>query len=164
MIGSESINGNLVYLATPYSKYPHGIERAFVDAAKIAATMLRAGINVYSPITHCHALAIHGDIDPHDHDIWLPFDLAMMKVADILVVAHMDGWEESFGISEEVKFFDSAHKPIFDLDPMTMLMARRRLIKPARERIGGKSEDELDHERRSFLGHKEQPGTAEIGQ
>ena len=51
---SDSINGALAYLATPYSKYPAGLQQAFVDAAKLAALLLRSGMNVYSPIAHTH--------------------------------------------------------------------------------------------------------------
>lgn len=48
----------LVYLATPYSKYPRGIEAAFVDASRLAACLVRLGISVYSPIAHTHPIAI----------------------------------------------------------------------------------------------------------
>lgn len=116
---------SLCYLATPYSKYKPGLVKAFEDAAALAATLLVAGVKVYSPIAHTHPLAIHGHLDPLDHSIWLPFDEAMMNVCDVLIVAHMDGWEESYGIKHEIEFFTKANKPIFDLDPDTMHMKRR---------------------------------------
>lgn len=116
------------YLATPYTKYPCGIEQAFIDAAKLAARLMLAGVRVYSPIAHTHPLAIHGNIDPLDHAIWMPFDEAMMAVADTLIVAHMDGWENSYGMKLEIDFFDRAGKPIFDLNPSTMVMIRRQPV------------------------------------
>jgi nucleoside 2-deoxyribosyltransferase len=117
---------SLCYLATPYSKYLGGhLERAFVDASKIAAQLLRAGIKVYSPIAHTHPLAVYGNIDPLDHSIWLPFDEAMMEAANILIVAHMDGWQDSKGIAHEIAFFEQRGKPIYDLNPETMTMAKR---------------------------------------
>lgn len=115
------------YLATPYSKYRGGdIEAAFVDAAKLAASLLVRGVKVYSPIAHTHPLAVYGKLDPLDHSIWLPFDEAMMAAADSLIVAHMDGWDVSYGIAHEIKVFEKAGKPIFDLDPVKMTMARRK--------------------------------------
>lgn len=126
-----AIPSDLCYLATPYSKYVGGIECAFVDASKLAARLLRAGIKVYSPIAHTHPLALYGNIDPLDHAIWMPFDEAMMTVAQTLIVAHMDGWQDSFGISHEVKFFEAAGKPIFDLDPVTFTMSRRETLATA---------------------------------
>lgn len=110
----------LFYLATPYSKYPAGIDVAFVDAAKLAARLLKAGLKVYSPIAHTHPLAIHGKIDPLDHAIWLPFDEAMMRACDGLLVAHMDGWQQSKGVLHEIEFFTVASKPIFHLNIDTL--------------------------------------------
>lgn len=111
---------SLCYLATPYTKYPAGIEQAFVDASACAARLLKAGVKVYSPIAHTHPLAIHGGLDPLDHAIWLPFDQAMMEAADALIVAHMDGWHESYGVRHEMEFFAKAGKPIIHIDPVTL--------------------------------------------
>ncbi len=116
----------IAYLATPYSRYPGGIEKAFKDAAKLAGHLLCAGIKVYSPICHTHPIAIYGALDALDHSIWLPFDEAMMEAADALIVAHMEGWEESRGLAHEVRFFEDAGKPIYDLDPVMLVMTRRQ--------------------------------------
>lgn len=115
----------LCYLATPYTKYPKGIDAAFEHAAALTAGLIRAGVKAYSPIAHTHPVAIHGGIDPLDHSIWLPFDETMMGFADCLVVAHLEGWDTSFGIAEEVKAFEAAGKPIFDLDPDTLQLSKR---------------------------------------
>jgi hypothetical protein len=107
----------LLYLGTPYSKYPTGIESAFVDAAKVAAALLRAGVKVYSPIVHTHPIAIHGAIDHLDLGIWRPFDQAMMERCDGMLVAMMDGWLESNGVWHEIEFFAKAGKPVLHIDP-----------------------------------------------
>jgi Domain of unknown function (DUF1937) len=113
------------YLATPYTKFPGGIECAFIAAAKLAARLLVSGVKVYSPIAHTHPLAVHGNLDPLDHDIWLPFDEAMMTACGALLVAHLPTWDSSKGIAHEIAFFEKAHKPIFDLDPASLKMVRR---------------------------------------
>lgn len=110
----------MAYLATPYSKYPKGIELAFRDACKITARLLRLGMKVYSPIAHTHPIAVHGKIDPYDHKIWMPFDKAVMDRSDVLLVAKMDTWDQSYGIAEEIKIFTAAGKPIYYLDPETL--------------------------------------------
>lgn len=111
---------SLLYLATPYSRYPGGIERAFQDAAELAARLLTAGYRVYSPIAHTHPIAIHGGLDPLDHTIWLPFDETMMLAADAILVAHMEGWQASKGIAHEIAFFRDHGKPILNVDPETL--------------------------------------------
>lgn len=107
----------LCYLATPYSKYEAGIHMAFVDASVFAAKLMQNGVKVYSPIAHMHPIAMYGNIDPLNHDIWLPFDEAIMTVCEALLVAEMPGWQESKGIRHEIKFFATRNRPIHYLDP-----------------------------------------------
>lgn len=123
---THPLNAALAYLATPYSKYPGSIAAAFVDASKLAARLMLAGVRVYSPISYIHQLAMYGNLDPLDHRIWLPFDEAMLAKADVLIVAHMETWKTSKGIAHEVEYFTCAKKPIYDLDPETLSMKRRQ--------------------------------------
>jgi hypothetical protein len=110
----------LVYLATPYSKYADGLENAANDAAKIAAKLLQAGVAIYSPIVYTHQLAVHGNLDPLNHSLWLPFDQPFLDVSECLCVLKLPGWDESFGIAFEIKDFTSKGKMIVYLDPLTM--------------------------------------------
>ena len=105
------------YLATPYSKYPGGIEEAFRLACRATADLIRAGIRAYSPIAHTHPVAIHGGIDPYDHRIWLTADEPFMHAACGLIVLKAESWELSYGISEESKAFEKAGKPIVYMEP-----------------------------------------------
>lgn len=121
------MSGNtLAYLATPYSRSPRGMRLAFVDASALAGRLLHAGIYVYSPIAHTHPVATYSDLDPLDHSIWLPFDELMMARCDTLIVAHMEGWQESKGLAHEVNYFERARKPIFDLPDVTTCALVRR--------------------------------------
>jgi len=116
---------NLCYLATPYSKYRLGIDQAFQHAAALAAELLLGNVRVYSPICHSHPIAEYGGLDHLNHAIWLPFEERMMRVCDCLIVAHLEGWEESHGIAHEIGFFEAARKPVFDLDPDTFALTLR---------------------------------------
>jgi hypothetical protein len=129
------VANSLAYLATVYSKHKLGLEAAFIEASKLAARLLVSGIKVYSPIAHTHPLAYYGGLDLLDLSIWLPFDEAMMERADVLIVAHMEGWRESKGITHEIAFFERAEKPIFDLDPETLSMVKRSLDRHPDERM-----------------------------
>lgn len=113
----------LVYLATPYTKYEAGIDAAFMDAAALAARLLKLDVKTYSPIAHCHPMAQYGNIDPKDHSIWLPYQEVMMAKADALLVAQLQGWRDSYGVNEEIKFFDRHRKPKFYLDTVLMRVA-----------------------------------------
>ena len=107
---------NYFYLATPYSKYKGGLEEAYQEAAYQASRLIKVKLRVFCPIAHTHPIAIAGGMDPLDHTIWLPADEPLMKNAFGLIVAQMPGWDESYGIGEEIKYFESVHKPIFYWD------------------------------------------------
>src|SRR3990167_4220981 len=104
---------DLVYIATPYSKYPKGMGMAFAEAASITCQLMLAGIKGYSPIAHTHPLAIYGNVDPGNHDVWLPFDQAMMNKSDAMCIIMMEGWKESKGITHEIEYFTKVAKPIY---------------------------------------------------
>jgi hypothetical protein len=102
----------LWYVATPYSKYPGGIDTAWTDACKATAALIKMGIAAYSPIAHTHPIAVHGHIDPYDHTIWIPLDRHMMRAADGLIVVMMEGWDTSYGVDLEIREFREAGKRI----------------------------------------------------
>lgn len=105
------INGGW-YLASPYSKYPEGLERAFRAGCRIAGRLIAAGVPVFSPIAHSHSVAILSGLNPRDHATWLRADEWMMRAAAGLLVADMDGWRNSFGVAFEIEEFEQAGKPI----------------------------------------------------
>lgn len=108
---------DLIYFATPYTKYWAGEQAAFEDAASLAGEIVKLGIKIYSPICHTHPIAVHGGIDTRDHEIWLPFDEALMNACDALLIGKLEGWQESYGISYENDYFLDAGKPVFHLCP-----------------------------------------------
>jgi len=99
------------YISTPYTKYHAGIETAYIEACKVTAWLVRRNVNVYSPISHSHGPAIHGDIDALSHAIWMPQQQPMMEAAHGLIVVKMLGWDESRGVAEEIAYFSRAGKP-----------------------------------------------------
>lgn len=110
----------LAYIGSPYSLYPYGLDAAFEDVADICFRLKREGVNAFSPILYSHPLAKLWRIDPKDHDFWLEFDEAMMRKADALVIAKMESWEMSYGVSVEIDFFRQCDKPIHWLDIDTL--------------------------------------------
>lgn len=105
------------YLATPYSKYPGGIDQAFRDACLETALLLKAGVPVFCPIAHTHPVAIHGQLDPFDHAIWMPVDKPMMEAAKGIIICKMEWWEQSRGVKAERDYFLAAGKPIIYMQP-----------------------------------------------
>ncbi len=125
----NDLRGLDIYFATPYSKYPAGLEQAFVYACQLCGELLQCGLFVYSPIAHTHPIARHAGIDPLDHKIWLSFDAVRIAKADVLLVAMMPSWETSKGVQHEINAFMEAGKPVYFLD------VRAMELKPVRVRM-----------------------------
>lgn len=104
------------YLASPYSKYPDGLEAAFRDVCKATAFLIQESVRVYSPIAHTHPVAVHGGVNPLDHSIWLPADEPLMRAAHGLIVCKMATWEDSYGIGVEVETFKEMGRPVLYMD------------------------------------------------
>ena len=102
----------LIYLATPYTHYPDGLDAAFEDASAIAGALIKRGLTIFSPICHSHPIAKHGGIDAVDHELWMRIDREMWERCDELLVAKMSGWDQSRGIAAEIEYFLSHGKPV----------------------------------------------------
>lgn len=118
MILQDLTKYRLVYLASPYTKYAGGIDQANDDICEVAAKMIAAGVKVFCPVAHAHAIAMSGGLNPLDHDLWLGQDEAIAPFCQALVVAELDGWRESYGVSQEILWF--ATRQAFSLNPRTM--------------------------------------------
>lgn len=115
----------IAYLCTPYTRQPN-IDRAFQQAALIAARLSRAGITIFSPIAHSHPMVRAAGLDHRDPAVYAKLNAKMLDVCNVLIVVHLEGWQESDGMREEIEFFERNHKPIYDCDPLTLRMTRRK--------------------------------------
>lgn len=127
--------GALAYLATPYTLYRHGHDFAFREACRLTGELIAAGIEIFSPIVHCHAITSYSvGLDPLDNQFWLARLAPFMSRCDVLIVAEMDGWKDSAGIAHEISAFARAFKPVFSLDPVRLTL--RRSLTPGRKLYG----------------------------
>jgi hypothetical protein len=106
------------YVATPYSKYPAGLDAAYRDANRAAAGLVvQHGMRVFCPIAHSHSLCsaygTEGGIDDAvSHDFWKWFDQPMVDACHGVAVVMMDGWDDSRGLLHEVAEARKAGKPV----------------------------------------------------
>jgi nucleoside 2-deoxyribosyltransferase len=104
------------YLATPYTLYKDGITAAYQMAAKESSLYVKEKIPVFSPIVHCHPIAIYGDIDPLDVDLWVQAQIPMLDSALGLIVVMADGWTKSKGTAFEIEYMTRRGKTIWYTD------------------------------------------------
>lgn len=94
----------LIYLASHYSS-PDPEVRAYryKKAIECAADLIKQGYLVFSPIAHSHEIAQRLGKDFEGFESWRELDLRMLASCNILVVAEIEGWEESCGVKIEMR-------------------------------------------------------------
>jgi hypothetical protein len=98
--GRKPIN---IYLLSPYSHPDPAVRQERHDRAVAAAAVLVAsGYNVFSPITHSHAISkLVGN--SNNSGFWTDLDLSFLdRWADHACVLMIDGWLGSDGIKSEL--------------------------------------------------------------
>jgi hypothetical protein len=123
----------LIYLASPYSKYPGGREAAFKEACAEAARVMQSGVGVFCPIAHSHSIEVEGmDGNIMDGDWWLEQDFTVLSKCDELWVYKMPGWNESYGVEKEIVFALAHNIPIkwveyYDANASHSLMSKSEI-------------------------------------
>ena len=108
----------LIYLAAPYSDAtPEVMEQRFFAINEAVACIIKAeAIVVYSPVSHWHPIALQCEL-PRGWEFWSRLDLEMINRCDELWVLKLDGWEESVGVTAEVKYARECGMPVCYVDP-----------------------------------------------
>ena len=80
------------------------------------AHKLKEGFCLFAPIAHCHDMSLNNDM-PRGWDFWGPLDMMYIDACDQLWVLEMPGWEDSVGITAEIKYakeigMDIAYIPV----------------------------------------------------
>lgn len=91
-----------IYLASPYThEDPNIMELRYEAAVEKAGELMEEGHIVYSPIAHCHPIAIKHGL-PRDFTYWKKHARSFLLWADVLCTLRISGWLTSTGINEEV--------------------------------------------------------------
>jgi hypothetical protein len=102
----------LIYLATPYTDPdPEVREKRFQVVNKIAATLMANGNHIFSPISHCHPIALAGDL-PKEWEYWEKYCRLILRFCTKLMVVCQEGWQKSVGVQNEMKIAEEMRIPI----------------------------------------------------
>ena len=120
---SQLRHHSLIYVASPYTRYPQGPDAAFEEICLITSELIARKLNVFSPIAHGHGLSKHGGIPMFDAALWQAIDAPFVAACDALMVAMMPSWRTSKGVAHEIAEFRAAGKPVYYLDPASMTVS-----------------------------------------
>lgn len=87
------------------------MEWRFDAVCRKAGEMMNSGLVVYSPIAHCHPIAVRIEL-PRTWDFWKKFDTEMIKRATELHVLQLPGWDKSTGVKAECEIAESLGIPV----------------------------------------------------
>jgi len=110
----------LNYLATPFTRHPRGLDAAFREACFTAELVRRLGLDVYCPIEETFSVSKRTKIDPLDYEFWQAVIAPWIPRCDRILVAMIDGWEQSVGIEHERREFRRLGKPELLIHPFTL--------------------------------------------
>ena len=102
-----------IYLASPYT---HKDEKVMTfryrEALKATARLINKGHLVFSPIVHCHPIAVAHTL-PRDYEFWQSYSTSFLLYwAEAVNVLCLDTWLESSGIRAEPAIARKAKLPI----------------------------------------------------
>ena len=100
------------YLASPYSHPSKHIRMLrYINARACVGHFLLLRDWVYSPIVHCHPLALEEEL-PTDAAFWEDYNQNMMDRAAALYVLKLPGWDTSIGVDMEITYAARLGLPI----------------------------------------------------
>ena len=107
------VNTDMIwYLAHPYKGDPVG---NFEEANHMAATLIKHGVIVFSPVSHSHPIAKEGKM-AHDDPMWYKFDHSFFQFCGGLIMS--GNWYNSQGCHYEKNCFEAAGKPIIHFEDL----------------------------------------------
>lgn len=102
----------MIYIGQPYTHSDFEVMAArFKIAEFLTAEYMKAGDIVYSPIVHCHKIAVHYKM-PTNWEFWEKYDLGILERCDTMRVLQMPGWDKSRGLQAEMKYAEENKKEI----------------------------------------------------
>lgn len=96
----------MIYLASPYSHPSAQVRKARFNATQsFVAYCYRNRLQVFSPIVYSHQFVQYG-LGTSAGD-WDFLNREVMEWCAGIWVLKLEGWQESVGIAEEIRFFQS---------------------------------------------------------
>lgn len=112
------------YLATPYMGYEapglaevQRLDAAFAAACEQAAFLQLAGVMVYAPIVHGHAIASTPGGKAIGEKAWLAHGLQMLMSCAGLIECRLPGWTRSSGMRNESNRVRALGRPVIPMVP-----------------------------------------------
>lgn len=113
------MKNGLYYLAGPH-KGTNAQEAYRVEMSlKITAAFLTQGIHVFSPIVYISKIAegLHSLPLEERRELIMAYLFDFLTLSKGMILMTLDGWQQSWGVQQELKFCQAHQIPVFLLHP-----------------------------------------------
>lgn len=116
---NEAKSPGYFYISNPYNGTNEQREHRAQIAAQTCGKLLRMGVHGWSPIVHNHAMmrAFDQFTLEERRTLILDFDFSLLCASKGMIVLELEGWDQSYGVSAEIKFCEEMGLPIKYLRP-----------------------------------------------
>ena len=103
-----------VYMISPYTHEDEDVmKRRAQVAINEAGRLMEMGYYIFSPIVHCHPLAVLYDL-PRDYKFWKGYNETFLRCwANIAYVLCYNNWFDSEGVKDEIMIAQSMGMPVY---------------------------------------------------
>lgn len=93
------------------------LDLAFASACAAGALLMLAGVQVYVPVAHCHAITCSQGGYLIGEQAWLAHGRLVMPYCAGMIRCRLPGWDRSSGMKAEAAFFERLGRPVIDMEP-----------------------------------------------
>ncbi len=116
---TQTMEKGLYYLALPYQGTEEEKKYRTELSLKAVTEFLRQGIHVFAPLNYVNKIVEELAFTSLEkrREIVLPYLLDFLRVSKGMVVINIDGWENSWGVQQEMKFCHEMQIPVYNMKP-----------------------------------------------
>jgi len=113
------IENGFYYLAGPHKGTSEQETYRIEMSLKLTVGFLTQGIYVFSPIVYSVRIAeaLKFASTEERRQIVFPYLLNFLKVSKGMILVTMEGWKDSWGVQQELKFCQETQIPVYKIDP-----------------------------------------------
>ena len=107
------------YLAGPHKGTPEQEVDRIEMSLKLTVAFLTQGIYVFSPIVYSIKIAeaLNFSSTEERRRVIFSYLLEFLKVSKGMILVTMEGWQESWGVQQELRFCQENQIPVYIVDP-----------------------------------------------
>jgi hypothetical protein len=121
----------LYFLAVPYEGTAQEKAERYALSLKAASQFLLQGVSVFAPVIYINQIAENLNLSSSEErrSLLMPYLFDFLKVSKGLILITAEGWQDSWGVTQELSFARENNIPIYKVEPEQLNDDLRSLLK-----------------------------------